>query len=328
MTTASEPLDEVSSERAAFGPFVQGGAAFGGLYESVDDDSVAAALQAAWDLGVRAFDTAPHYGVGLSEERMGRFLAGQTRDEFVLSTKVGRLLVDDEAAPTDAEGFVGTARRRRVRDYSSDGVRRSLDGSLARLGVDRVNLALIHDPEDYLDQAVAEAAPALAELRAEGVVDAVGVGTNFVEVALRLVREADLDYVMIAGRYTLMDRRAAEELLPLCAERGVQVLAAGVLNSGLLADPGAESPHFDYRPAPPEVVERARALERACQEHGLPLRAAALQFPMRHPAVTGVVLGAGTAAAVRDSHEQLGVEVPESLWTELEELHAAALSTD
>ena len=328
MTTASGSPGGMTSERAAFGPFVQGGAAFGGLYEAVDDDSVAAALQAAWDLGVRAFDTAPHYGVGLSEERMGRFLAGQARDEFVLSTKIGRLLVDDETAPTDAEGFVGTPRRRRVRDYSRDGVRRSIEESLTRLGLDRVNLALIHDPEDYLDEAVAEAAPALSELRAEGAVDAVGVGTNFVEVALRLVREADLDYVMIAGRYTLLDRRAAQELLPLCAERGVQVLAAGVLNSGLLADPRADNLYFDYRPAPPEVVERARALQRSCEEHGVPLRAAALQFPLRHPVVTGVVLGAGTAAAARDSHEQLGVEVPESLWAELEQLHASGLSTD
>jgi len=315
MTQAHEP----AGDRApTFGPVVQGGAGFGGLYEPIDDDTVRMALQTAWDAGVRAFDTAPHYGVGLSEERLGRFLADQPRDEFVLSTKVGRLLLDDPDAPDAGEGFVATPRRRRVRDYSADGVRRSLEESLQRLGLDRVDLALLHDPEDFLDQAVAEGAPALGALRDEGVIGGFGVGTNFAEVALRLVTETDLDHVMIAGRYTLLDRTGAEELLPACAERGVTILAAGVLNSGLLVDPDAENPFFDYEPAPPHLVAKARHLQETCARYGVDLRAAALQFPLRHPAVGAVVVGARTAPAVADTMEQLAVHIPPTLWAELD----------
>lgn len=303
-----------------FAPLVQGGAAFGGLYEPVDPEEVRSALQAAWDLGLRAFDTAPHYGVGLSEELVGRFLQLQPRPDFVVSTKVGRLLVDDPAARTEDAGFVGTPRRRRVLDYSADGVRRSLEESLTRLGLDHVDLALVHDPEDHLEPALREAAPALAELRDQGVIGGFGVGTNFAATAERFVQETDLDHVLIAGRYTLLERGAGETLLPACAARGVAVLAAGVLNSGLLVSPGAADAHYDYEQAPPEVVQRAQLLEAACRRHSVSLRAAALQFPLRHPAVTAVVLGAGTAADIRDSHEQLAVEVPDELWAELDEL--------
>lgn len=306
-----------------FSPVVLGGAGIGGLYDPIDDEAVHAALQAAWDAGVRAFDTAPHYGVGLSEERLGRFLAAQPRDEFVLSTKVGRLLVDDPEAPTEGEGFVQTPRRRRVRDYSADGVRRSLEESLQRLGLDRVDLVLIHDPEDFLDVAVQEAAPALSALRDEGVVGGYGVGTNFAEVALRLVQETDLDHVMIAGRYTLLNRAAADDLLPACAERAVQVLAAGVLNSGLLVDPGVAEPYYDYQPAPPHIVAKARRLQETCTRYGVELRAAALQFPRRSLAVAAVVLGSRTAEAVADSMAQLDVEIPPTLWAELDEVVAA-----
>jgi D-threo-aldose 1-dehydrogenase len=307
-----------------FGREVLGGAAFAGLYQSVDPDTVRAALQAAWDLGIRSFDTAPHYGVGLSEERVGGFLADQPRDAFVLSTKVGRLLVDDPDAATEDQGFFGTPRRRRVPDYSADGVRRSIEDSLRRLGLDRIDLVLIHDPEDHLDAAVHEAAPALSQLRAEGVIGGYGVGTNYADVALRLVVETDLDHVLIAGRYTLLDRRAASPLLGACVDRGVAVLAAGLLNSGLLADPYGPDPHFDYQPATPAVVTLARQLDDACRGHGVPLRAAALQFPLRHPAVSSVVLGAGTADQVRDCHEQLSTEIPEALWGELDELVAVS----
>jgi D-threo-aldose 1-dehydrogenase len=326
MTIPAQPSPAVESERPGptFAPVVQGGAAFGGLYAPVPDEVVEEALAAAWAGGVRAFDTAPHYGVGLGEERMGRFLATRPRAEFVLSTKVGRLLVDDPAAPTEAEGYVGTPRRRRVRDYSPAGIRRSIEESLQRLGLDRVDLVLIHDPEDYLDQAVDEAAPTLSALRDEGVIGGYGVGTNYAEVALRLVTETDLDHVMIAGRYTLLERGAVGlELLEACLARGVRVLAAGLLNSGLLADPDAADAHYDYEIAPAEVVQTAQRLQQACRRHGVELRAAALQFPLRHPAVSAVVLGAGTAETVRDSAEQLRVEVPESLWTELDALVAA-----
>jgi D-threo-aldose 1-dehydrogenase len=301
---------------------VQGGAAFGNLYRPVPDTDVREALERAWQRGIRTFDTAPHYGVGLAEERLGAFLAEQPRDDFRLSTKVGRLLVDDPGAPDGAEGFLGTPRRRRVRDYSAAGVRRSLEESLTRLGLDRIDIALIHDPEDHLDAAVQEAAPALSALRAEGLIGAYGVGTNFADVALRLVTETDLDTVMIAGRYTLINRTAEEQLLPACQERGVRVLTAGVLNSGLLADPRSADAHYDYGPAPAELVDRAVRMEDSCRRHGLQLRAAALQFPLRHPAVASVVIGAGSAAEVDDSCDQLEAVVPDELWAELEEIRS------
>lgn len=303
-----------------FAPVVQGGAAFGGLYAPTDSDTVRAALQTAWDLGIRAFDTAPHYGVGLSEERLGSFLTDQPRNEFVLSTKVGRLLVEDPTAPTQAEGFAGTPGRRRVHDYSAAGVRRSLEESLDRLGLDRIDLALIHDPEDFLEAALHEAAPALSALRAEGVIGGYGVGTNYTEVALRFAQQTDLDHVMIAGRYTLLERGAETELLPACLEREIAVLAAGVLNSGLLADPARPDAHYNYERAPQHLVEAAQRLADACQRRGVSLRAAALQFPRRHPGVSAVVLGAGTAEEVRDSHQQLQVRIPDDLWVGLDEL--------
>ncbi|HYP43720.1 MAG TPA: aldo/keto reductase [Propionibacteriaceae bacterium] len=309
--------------RPTFAPVVQGGAGFGGLYEPIDDDTVRRALETAWDAGVRAYDTAPHYGVGLGEERMGSFLAEKPRQEFVLSTKVGRLLVDDPDASTEADGFVGTPRRRRVPDYSADGVRRSIEESLQRMGLDRLDLVLVHDPEDHLDQAVLEAAPALSALRDEGIITGYGVGTNYANVALRMVTDTDLDTVMIAGRYTLLDRAAADDLLSACAGRAVSILAAGVLNSGLLVDPEVDDPYFNYAPAPPHIVAKARRLQETCGRYGVELRAAALQFPTRHPAVSAVVLGARTPQAVADSIVQLGVEIPATLWAELDEIVAA-----
>jgi D-threo-aldose 1-dehydrogenase len=201
-------------------------------------------------------------------------------------------------------------------------VRRSLEDSLSRLGLDRIDLVLIHDPEDFLDAALTEAAPALSAMRAEGVIGGYGVGTNYSEVALRLVRETDLDTVLIAGRYTLLDRGAGAELLPGCLERGVDVLAAGLFNSGLLADPDAADAYYNYGRAPATVVDTARRMQQTCLDHGVSLRAAALQFPLRHPAVTAAVLGATTAAQVRDCCQQLREPVPEELWSVLERLSA------
>lgn len=298
---------------------VFGCAALGGLYRPISREEAHAALAAAWDLGVRRFDTAPHYGVGQSEEYLGEFLRGKPRDEFVLSTKVGRLLVDDPTAADGTDGFFGVPARSRVRDYSADGVRRSIDASLGRLGLDRVDVVLIHDPEDHMDQALAEAAPALAGLRDGGVISGFGVGTNFTDVAERVVRETAADTVMIAGRYSVLDRRAERTLLPACAERGVTVLAAGVLNSGLLVDPRPGAP-FNYAPAPDWILEAAQRMATACRARGVTLRAAALQFPTRHPAVDAVVTGAGRPASVRDTDVQLRTTIPDDLWAELDAL--------
>ena len=222
-----------------FGPFplVFGGGSIGGLYAPVSDDEARQALKAAWDAGVRAFDTAPHYGVGLSERRIGDFLAGKPRTEFIVSTKVGRLLVAATGSVDGAEEFYGTPALSRVRDYSRAGVLASLEGSLRRLRLDRVDIALIHDPDDFMSAARDDASPALADLRSQGVVGAIGAGMNSAAPLTWLAERCDLDCVLVAGRYTLLDRSAAECLFPLCRQRGIAVLAGGVFNSGILADP-------------------------------------------------------------------------------------------
>jgi D-threo-aldose 1-dehydrogenase len=270
---------------------VFGGAPIGGLYSPVDEATALATLDAAWAVGIRAFDTAPHYGVGLSELRLGRFLAGRPRREYVVATKVGRLLVPADSDVDGAEGFYGTPRLTRVRDYSRDGVLASLEGSLGRLGLDHVDVALIHDPDDHGPQALDEAYPALAGLRAQGVIGAIGVGMNQTELLEWFVCRADLDCVLVAGRYTLLDPRAAASLLPECQRRGVAVLCGGVFNSGILADPAPGS-RYDYRPAPAEVLDRAQRIKAACARYQVPIAAAALRFTLRHPAVTAAVVGA------------------------------------
>jgi D-threo-aldose 1-dehydrogenase len=294
-----------------------GAAAIGGLFAPVDEAGALAAMRAAWDGGVRYFDTAPHYGVGLSEERLGRFLRELPRAGFTISTKVGRLLVPSEAPPPDGvEGFYGTPARTRVRDYSRDGVRRSLEESLERLGLDRIDVVLIHDPDDHVEQAIGAAYPALRELRDQGVVGAIGVGMNQTPMLTRLVRETDLDCVLVAGRYTLLDRSGAEELLPLCVERGVEVIAGGVFNSGLLADPRPGAT-YDYGVAARPVLDRALRMKEICERYGTPLRAAAIQFTGAHPAVATVLLGGRSAAEVTDGLRMAAHPIPAELWDEL-----------
>jgi aryl-alcohol dehydrogenase-like predicted oxidoreductase len=303
-----------------WGALVFGGAPIGGLYVPVSDEAAAATLAAAWAAGIRAFDTAPHYGAGLSERRIGEFLAGRPRGEFTVSTKVGRRLVPADGDVQGADGFYGTPPLSRVRDYSRDGVRRSLEESLDRLGLDRVDIALIHDPDDFMGQAADEAYPALAELRAQGTVRAVGAGMNSAAALAWLVERCDLDCVLVAGRYTLLDRSAAEMLFPLCLRRGVAVLAGGVFNSGILTDPG-DGATYDYAPAPPAVLNRAQLMRDACARHGVPLPAAALQFTLHHPAVTAAVIGARTAEEITIDVSYLKTPIPDALWAEL---HTAA----
>jgi D-threo-aldose 1-dehydrogenase len=299
-----------------------GGAAIGNLFTAVTDDDARAAVDAAWDGGVRFFDTAPHYGLGLSERRLGAALGDRPRAEYVLSTKVGRLL---EPAPStgptagggrDAEGFDVRGDLVRRFDYSADGVRRSLEASLGRLGLDRVDIALIHDPDAHGEQALREAYPALARLRAEGVVRAIGVGMNQTEMLTRFVRETDIDVVLVAGRYTLLDQTAADALLPAALERGVSVIAAGVFNSGVLAAPTPDAT-YDYAAAPGSLISRALRLQEICAESGVPLRAAAARFPLAHPAVASVLIGARNAAEVTDAITLRGLDIPPELWESL-----------
>jgi D-threo-aldose 1-dehydrogenase len=294
-----------------------GTAPLGNLFTKVQESDADATIDAALGAGVTFVDTAPHYGLGVAERRLGRRLARIPRDRFVLSTKVGRLVRPLEAGEmADPEGFTATPRAKRVWDFSRDGVRRSLDESLDRLGLDRIDVALVHDPDNHEREAAEHALPALAELRDQGVVRAIGAGMNQAEMLTRFVRELDLDLVLMAGRYSLLDQGALAELLPACVERGVAVVIGGVFNSGLLADPRPGAT-FDYAPAPPELVERAGRLQAVCARHGVPLRAAALAFPFGHPAVASVLVGARTAAEVQDALVMLGRPVPAELWAEL-----------
>jgi D-threo-aldose 1-dehydrogenase len=293
-----------------------GTAPLAGLFSAVGARQAEETLNAAWDAGIRYFDTAPHYGAGLAEERLGHFLAARPRAEATVSTKVGRLLVAGDG-DRDEEGFVGGTGLVRVRDYSAEGVYRSLSESLERSGLDAFDIVLVHDPDDHCEQALSAAFPALRRLRAEGAVKAIGAGMNQTGMLVRFVEEADLDCVLVAGRYSLLDRSAEEELLPLCARRQVGVLVGGVFNSGVLADPGPGAT-FDYAPASESVLDRARALARVCADHGVPLAAAALRFPLRHSAVTGVVVGARSAREVAENIAHACRAVPEALWSDLE----------
>jgi D-threo-aldose 1-dehydrogenase len=311
------PAARLGRSDVAVTRLVFGGAPIGGLFAPVDDDTALATLDAAWAAGIRAFDTAPHYGVGLSERRLGRFLLGQPRDEYVLCTKVGRRLVPAAGDVDGAEGFYGTPQLTRVRDYSRDGVLASLEGSLRRLGTDRVDIVLIHDPDDHGPEALDGAYPVLAELRAAGVIGAVGVGMNQVELLEWFLPRTDLDCVLVAGRYTLLDTQAAANLLPECQRRGVGVLAGGVFNSGVLADPGP-SATFDYQPAPADVTDRARRIGAVCARYGLPIGAVALQFTLRHPAVTAAVVGARSPAEIAADVGYLACRVPDEVFGELE----------
>ncbi|NUT50039.1 MAG: aldo/keto reductase [Saccharothrix sp.] len=303
-------------------PLVLGGSPLGNLYRPMTDGRAHELVDAAWAAGVRHFDTAPHYGLGLSERRLGAALADRPRAEFTVSTKVGRLLVPDPAGGgrQDPEGFAVPATHRRVWDFSADGVRRGLEESLRRLGLDHVDVVYLHDPDDHWEQAATEAMPALVELRDSGAVGAVGVGLNQWRLAARFVRETDVDVVMLAGRYTLLDPSAGQAFLPLCLDRGVDVAAAGVFNSGLLARHDVpDGATYDYRPAPPDLLDRARRIAAVCARHDVELPRAALWFPLGHPAVSSSVVGLGSTAELDQAVTALAGPPPAALWRDLEE---------
>ncbi|MGC5054036.1 aldo/keto reductase [Micromonospora sp. DT48] len=297
------------------------GAAQGGnLYRVTTDDEFVAAVDTAWAAGVRYYDTAPHYGLGLSERRLGDALRSRPRDEYVVSTKVGRLLVPSpaDAHLRDPEGFDVPASHRRVWDFSRDGVRRSIEASLARTGLDRIDIVYLHDPDDHWEQAAGEAVPALVELRDQGVVGAIGAGMNQSAMLARFVRETDVDVVMCAGRYTLLEQGAAEDLLPLAQRSGVGVVIAGVYNSGLLSRerPPADA-LYNYQQAPPELIERARRIAEVCERYGVTLPQAALAFVRRHPAVVSTVVGVRDGGQAAQTVRRSAVAVPDELWEAL-----------
>jgi len=293
-----------------------GCAPLGNLYSSITDDEATATVDAAWEAGVRLFDTAPLYGNGLSESRLGRALSGRPRDEYTLSTKVGRILVD-ATDDQSASIFVDAPALEPVFAYSRDDTMRSIEQSLERLGVDRLDVVHVHDPDDHEDVALRGAFPALLRLRDQGVIGSVGCGMNQWQMLLRLVERVDLDCILLAGRYTLLDRSGADRLLPRCKERGVDVFLGGVFNSGILADPDGGAT-YDYAAASPELTARAHAMRAACDVHGVHLAAAALQFALAHPAVTAVLVGARSAGEIRADLSGLEVAIPDELWSELD----------
>ncbi|MGW5868731.1 aldo/keto reductase [Streptomyces sp. NPDC055239] len=295
-----------------------GGGPLGGLFAPLDDDTAAHALEAAWDGGIRYFDTSPHYGIGHSERRTGELLRHKPRGEFTLSTKVGRLLVPQDPAGRMDESFAVPATHRRVWDFTRDGVRRSVEDSLERMGVDRIDLLLLHDAEKHFDAALRDGFPALAELRDEGVVGAIGAGMYHPGMLTELVTETDADVVMLSGRYTLLDHSALDDLLPACEQRGVSVLAASIFNSGLLAtNRPLEGATYDYAPATESTLRRVHRLADVAEAHGVTLPQLALAFPLRHPAVASVVVGMRSADEVRRNTAAFHARIPEQVWDDL-----------
>jgi D-threo-aldose 1-dehydrogenase len=318
--TSALPRREIGGTGVQLTTLGFGAAPIAGLYHAVDEATARATIDAAWEGGIRYFDTAPHYGLGLSERRLGEALRDRPRDDVVVSSKVGRLLIariPPLARDDDMFDVPGDLTRRR--DYSRDGVLRSLEASLQRTGLDRVDVLYIHDPDEHWREAAEEAVPALVELREAGVVGAVGVGMNQSAMLARFIRQTDVDVVMLAGRYTLLEQGAADELLPAALEHGRSVVAAAVFNSGLLARAAVQdTATYNYQKASPDALKRARLLASVCREHGTTLPAAATHFPLRHTAVASVVVGMRSPEEVHRNLAAYAQHVPDELWTDLE----------
>ncbi|HVX44192.1 MAG TPA: aldo/keto reductase [Mycobacteriales bacterium] len=285
-----------------------GAAAMGYLYEGVSDEDARRTMEHVAET-LRYVDVAPFYGFGLAERRVGAVLRSRARDSFVLSTKVGRLL-----RPEAPDGRAGAA----LYDFSRDGILRSVEESLTRLGLDRVDILYIHDPDDHVEQALSEAYPAVAELRDQGVVGAIGVGMNQSAVPTRFVTDTDIDCVLLAGRYTLLEQHSLADLLPACVANGVSIVIGGVYNSGVLADPRPDS-YYNYEPVPEHLLRRAQALKGVCDRHDVPLKAAAIQFPTHHPAIASVLTGARSIAEIDENVAMFERPVPAELWKDLVE---------
>ena len=292
-----------------------GTAALGGLYTSVSDADCKDTVLTAIDNGINFIDTAPHYGKGTSEVRIGKALAGRDRSTFVIATKIGRLLVP---STTDIDEFFMDADNtvERKFDFSASGVRQSLEGSLERLGLDSVEILFIHDPDANADEAILEAYPELDRMRSEGIIKAIGVGMNQCETPTRVIKETDIDMVLIAGRYSLLDQKALEGLLPVALERNVDIIAAGVFNSGILANP-VKGATYDYVPASDELLAKAVRIREVLDGHGVSLTSAALQFPLRHPAVKSVLVGCRSAAEVATNIAEFDKTIENKVWEDL-----------
>ena len=312
-------MAELSLSRLGYGA-----ANLGNFHRELTDEESWAILDAAWEVGIRYFDTAPHYGLGLSEIRLGAFLRTKPRSEFVVSTKVGRLIrPNPEGRGTlDLENdFHVPADRMRVWDFRSSGIRASVEESLKRLGLDSVDILFLHDPERFdLERGIDEALPTLVDLRAEGSVTQIGVGSMDNAALLAAAQSGVIDLLMVAGRYTLAEQPALVDVIPACERNGAGVVNASIFNSGILASshPGRNA-RYEYGDAPAELLERVRSIAATCEEFGVELPTAALQFAGRHPVVRSVVVGGSSPAQLRDSARRMDESVPDELWAVLAE---------
>jgi D-threo-aldose 1-dehydrogenase len=304
-----------------------GGAAIGNLFTAVTDDVAHAAIEEAYRLGIRLFDTAPYYGYGLSEQRLGYALDSLHADDAVISTKVGRLIAPGAQSEPSADGFVVSGRRA-VFDYTRGGIVRSFESSLRRLRRGSVDILLLHDlgrethgerHEEMLRLALDEALPAMAQLKATGACQAIGIGVNEQQACLDVMTRFDLDCILLAGRYTLLEQQAAAAVLAEAARRRVGIIVGGPFNSGLLASPEAPGATYNYRPADAETVQRAHAIYAICAAEGVDVGAAALQFPLAHPAVVSVIAGMRSPAEVSSAVARAVARIPASLWRKLRE---------
>ncbi|WP_105565721.1 aldo/keto reductase [Microbacterium halophytorum] len=301
-----------------------GASSLGNMHRVLPEEQAWGVLEAAWDAGIRYYDTAPHYGLGLSERRLGAFLQTKPRDEYVLSTKAGRLLVPNPGGENELDldnAFHVPAVTRRQWDFSADGVRRSIDESLERMGLDRIDLVYLHDPErsDDLERNLASGTQALGDLKTEGVIAASGLGSMDPTALALGASSGALDALMVAGRLTLLEQPALADVVPACERTGTSIVTASVFNSGLLSsDDPADNPRYEYGAAPAELIDRASRIAAVCRAHGVPLPAAALQYTPRLPQVRSVVSGSSRAAQIRQNADWMGLPIPTALWADLE----------
>jgi D-threo-aldose 1-dehydrogenase len=294
-----------------------GGAPLGGLFQDVQGEAAVATVRRALEIGINFFDTAPLYGHGKSEMWMGKALASVPADSRVLATKVGRVLVPVDPGSLEKDEFDNPAPFKPVFDFSYDGVMRSFRESLKRLNLDRVDILHIHDPDNHYEQAINEAYPALDQLRKEGRIKAVGAGMNQAEMLARFAREGNFDCFLLAGRYTLIDHSGLKELLPLCVQKKISIIIGGPYNSGVLATGARPGAKFNYADAPPEILEKVRRVEEVCARHEVPMKAAALQFPLAHPAVVSVIPGARSVGELEENFRLISHPIPSGFWADL-----------
>lgn len=306
-----------------------GGAAIGGLYRECPREAAMEALQAAWDAGLRYFDTAPFYGFGLSERRTGDFLRSKPRETYVLSTKVGRLLRPVPEAQVPDHSYVNPLPFAVDYDYSYDGIMRSFEFSFARLGLNRIDILYVHDIGAYTHGAERNAVyqrqlldsgmKALEELKSSGAISAYGLGVNEVEVCMDVIARSPIDCILLAGRYSLLDRSAERGLLEACRRQQISLVIGGVFNSGILATGPVPGANFDYGPASDDIVRRVRSMQEIAGAYAIPLAAAAMQFPLREPVVANVLIGTAKAASLTRNMDLLNVTIPEAAYEEMEQ---------